>query len=381
MPPLVTRRQFLKAAGLGAAVLAAGPAREALAQDTSPDDASSGIDFDNELNSYNEIYNYPPLLGRVHPWNRVSIWKGPGSSYGRVRNVYGGQGSHGSYVAPIFRSVRGERYDSRFWSPVWFETIDGYIHSAHLLPCREVFNEPAEIPEEGLWGEITVPECFQHKRPSFVGARYDYDHYKCFYSQVHRVMESTTDDEGYTWYRLYDDIEPERPAWVLARNVRLVAREEFDPISLNTEDKRIEISLNAQTLTCYEGERVVFKTLLASGSSYPDDEGNLHDFRTVEGEYVVERKRPSRRMRGGSDIGLPYDVNGVPWCTYFGGTGAAIHGAYWHNNFGSPRSHGCINVTADAAKWVYRWTAPHLSYDEEYRFREEGEPATRIIVV
>ncbi len=377
MPGRLSRRHFLKVAGLGAAALAFGRAGCVLAQDAVP---GSGIDFDNELNSYNEIYGHPPLLGRVHVGNRVSIWKGPGPSYGRVRNVFGGRGVHGSYIAPIYRAVRGERYDARFWSPIWYETLDGYMHSAHLIPTREIFNQPQDIPPEGAWGEVTVPEGFQHRRPALIGYKYDWDHYKLFFGQVYRLLERADDDEGHAWYRVLDEIEPERQAWVLARNIRIIDPSEFEPISVGVTDKHIEISLAEQMLTCFEGGVPVFKTRIASGTSFRDDEGNLVDFSTVRGEYVVERKRPSRRMRGGTGV-LAYDVNAVPWCTYFGDTGAAIHGAYWHNNYGAPRSHGCINVTPDAAKWIYRWTAPHLSYEDEYRWREEGEPSTPIIVI
>jgi lipoprotein-anchoring transpeptidase ErfK/SrfK len=86
-------------------------------------------------------------------------------------------------------------------------------------------------------------------------------------------------------------------------------------------------------------------------------------------------------MQGGKSAGLPYDVNGVPWVTYFTDTGAAVHGAHWHNNFGIPRSHGCINVTPDAAKWVYRWSQPYRGYENEYSWTEPDEFATVIEVI
>jgi len=54
----------------------------------------------------------------------------------------------------------------------------------------------------------------------------------------------------------------------------------------------------------------------------------------------------------------------VPFCTYFTTAGAAVHGAYWHNDFGHPRSHGCVNVLPKAAQWVYRWTMPAAAYED-----------------
>jgi hypothetical protein len=79
-------------------------------------------------------------------------------------------------------------------------------------------------------------------------------------------------------------------------------------------------------------------------------------------------------------LGRPdaYDLPGVPFCTYFTTSGAAIHGAYWHNDFGHPRSHGCVNVPADVAKWVYRWSMPVAAYEE--KVLEVTEGGTPIIV-
>ena len=56
-----------------------------------------------------------------------------------------------------------------------------------------------------------------------------------------------------------------------------------------------------------------------------------------------------------------YSTPAVPWSTMISGDGVAIHGAFWHNSFGEKRSHGCINVTPEDAKWIFRWTTPHVS--------------------
>jgi hypothetical protein len=361
----MSRRRFLRTAGVGAAALLAGRAGQALAQQDPNKDAVS----------YNEFYNYPPLLGRVHGAAWIRIFKQPDPKAGSVRTVYWG------YVMPIYRSVRGQRYDNRAWSDVWFETNEGYVHSAYVVPCHEHFNEPREVTGLGFWSEVTVPLAVQHNRPALNSRVWDYDHYRCYWGQVHRVTERVDDEEGRVWYRLYDDIEPHRQAWVQARAMRYISPDEFAPISPEVEDKRMVIDLTGQTLTCYESDLVVFKTRIASGTSLSDPNGNEIDFRTPYGEYSVQRKRPSRRMRGGGEFDLPYDVNGVPWVTYFTDTGGAVHGAYWHNNFGLPRSHGCINVTPDAGKWVYRWSQPYLGYEDEYHWVQPGELATKVVVV
>src|SRR5574341_148099 len=362
----LTRRTFLRAAGLGATgVLLLRRQGLVLAQDY-----TTGDNF-----SYNEQYGYPPLLGRVHGAAWIRIFKGPSPDFGSVKTIYWGK------VLPIYGSVKGERYDARAHSSVWFETEEGYVHSAYVVPCHEVYNEVHEVSADGFWGEVTVPIGNQYFRPSFKGRRYDYDYYRLYWGQVHRIMELAYDDDNTPWYRLIDDVEPNRIAWVPARNIRYVDPAEFTAITPDVLDKHIEIDLGEQMLTCFEGSRTVFKTRIASGTSLTDPNGQEIDFSTPFGDYSVQRKRPSRRMRGGESFNLPYDVNGVPWVTYFTYTGAAVHGAYWHNNFGLPRSHGCINVTPDAAKWVYRWSQPYMTYFEDYRWVAEYETATQIHVV
>jgi lipoprotein-anchoring transpeptidase ErfK/SrfK len=67
----------------------------------------------------------------------------------------------------------------------------------------------------------------------------------------------------------------------------------------------------------------------------------------------------SKNMTAG-DESSGYSTPAVPWCTYIQG-GVAIHGAFWHNAYGEPRSHGCVNVSPEDAKWIFRWTLPYVS--------------------
>ena len=61
-----------------------------------------------------------------------------------------------------------------------------------------------------------------------------------------------------------------------------------------------------------------------------------------------------------------YDLPGVPWCSFFTGTGVAFHGTYWHNDYGRPRSHGCVNLPSMDAKFIYRWTMPVVPPGVDY---------------
>jgi lipoprotein-anchoring transpeptidase ErfK/SrfK len=100
----------------------------------------------------------------------------------------------------------------------------------------------------------------------------------------------------------------------------------------------IDINLSTQTLTAYEGSTPVFSTLISSGST----------FVTPTGTYSILYHVRSQRMTGPG-----YDLPNVPWVMYFTHRGHAIHGAYWHNNFGQPMSHGCINMRPSEAEWLY----------------------------
>jgi lipoprotein-anchoring transpeptidase ErfK/SrfK len=72
----------------------------------------------------------------------------------------------------------------------------------------------------------------------------------------------------------------------------------------------------------------------------------------------------------------------VPWSTFFTYEGIAIHGTYWHNDYGLPRSHGCVNVPIEVAKYIYFWTEPETPYEDDFVQGDIPEvTATQIAVV
>ena len=102
--------------------------------------------------------------------------------------------------------------------------------------------------------------------------------------------------------------------------------------------REIVIILSTQTAYAYENGVLQRSAIMSSG---------LPDTPTVKGNFKITRKLPSRHM-----VGPDYNLPGVPWVSYFY-AGYAIHGTYWHNNFGTPMSHGCVNMTTADAKWFY----------------------------
>jgi hypothetical protein len=130
------------------------------------------------------------------------------------------------------------------------------------------------------------------------------------------------------------------------RIAALIAR----PRGIGREDRWIHIDLDEQTLVAYEGSRPVRATLVSTGAP---------GYETPAGLHRVRRKYVSRRMRGPDPDHGTYDIEEVPWILYYN-RGFALHGAYWHDEFGKTRSHGCTNVPPEDARWLFHWTDPDV---------------------
>jgi LysM repeat protein len=105
-------------------------------------------------------------------------------------------------------------------------------------------------------------------------------------------------------------------------------------------ERKIVIDLSDQTLTAYQGEVRVLHTIVSTGKAATP---------TLPGEFAIYQKLKSQHMSGDD-----YDLPGVPWVMYYYDE-FAIHGAYWHANFGIPTSHGCTNMTIPESKALFSW--------------------------
>ena len=270
----------------------------------------------------------------------------------------------------ITGAVVGANDDS--FNRIWYE-LDGrgYAHSRRIQPVKRRFNDPAEtIPEDGCLGEITVPyvDAYNSMETGRSIA------YRFYYATTFWILKRVVDSEGSVWYQLLDD-RNYRVFYIPAYHMRLVPSSELTPISPDVppEDKRILVDLTSQTVTAYETDRVVFMSRISSGVRLREG-----GFATPKGFYRTTRKRPCRHMANPANAyGSGFDLPGVPWVSYFTSDGVAFHGAYWHNDFGVPHSHGCINMTPQAAKWIYRWTTPSVPPEFYYYSEKDG---TRVIV-
>lgn len=242
---------------------------------------------------------------------------------------------------------------------VWYEVEKlGFVHSSPVQPVQNNPNEPLlRVAASHRLFEVTVPYADAYWKPSTNGKRV----YRFYYGSTYWVNGVNRDGAGRLWYRIMEDWLPYE-YYAPAEAFRPVPPEELAPISAHVPagEKRIEVDLQRQWVRCYESGDEVFTTKTSSGKRLADG-----GYWTPSGEFVTFRKRASRHMAAGNRAS-GFDLPGVPWVSYFTDKGVSFHGTYWHNDYGTPRSHGCVNLTPQAAKWIYRWTTPTVpAWDRE----------------
>lgn len=271
-------------------------------------------------------------------------------------------------VVAWLREVVGEA-PSGVYNRKWVETPEGYIHSAGLQPVYHRPNQPvSELKDsslgKGMWVEVTVPyvDIYLPNPPASPWLQ-EVPRPRLYYSQVIWADEIRTNSQGQVLYRInepygsYGDI-----FWAAAEAFRPLTDDELKPIRPDVEDKKIVVDLNYQTLSCFEGQQEVYFCRISSGGKYDKDGNPIDKYSTPLGAHLPWRKVVSIHMSGGS-TGAGYDTPGVGWTILFDKDGAAIHSTFWHNDFGTPRSHGCVNCTPEDAKWIFLWATPNVPYD------------------
>jgi lipoprotein-anchoring transpeptidase ErfK/SrfK len=333
----LSRRDFLKLSALSLAALAAGrgaarlPAAPAAAAGARPWRQAQG------------------LLGRVT--YDSSVFSQPKINLSPLRTLF-----------------RDEIFDIEFavhpftgpaYNPLWYKLADGYVHSAFVQLVEDVRNQPlSSVAAAGQLCRLTVPftQPYDYSRQ---GGWKPNSQFLLYFDTTHWVTDVVDGPDGAPWYQLTESWEGIQ-YYAPAADLQPVAAAEFDPISpdVPASRKRIEISLLAQQLTAYEGDAVKLRVPISSGVRNSGASGL--STQTPTGSFNLYSKLPSKYMgdnRLTDTLGDRY-LPGVPWTCFFAEGGYAIHGAYWHNNFGAPMSKGCINVRPDHAEWLYRWTTP-----------------------
>jgi len=166
--------------------------------------------------------------------------------------------------------------------------------------------------------------------------------------------------------------------WVARADLRVAALA-APPPGIAAGEKWFDIDLDEQVLIAYEGERPVYATLVSTGKW-------RHETPTIIARVASKHERAHMV----SERDEPYSVADVPWTMYYDGN-FALHASYWHDGFGSPRSHGCINLAPRDARLLFRWSSPDVPpgwiavYGDEdspgalvrIRSRKAPEPAFR----
>ena len=254
------------------------------------------------------------------------------------------------------------------YNSAWYQVNnEGYTYSGWVLPVETHYQKPIfEIPESGQLGEITVPFSDTKLTPYVYAKR----GYRLYYGSTHWLKKTiVTREEKSIWYEIYD-FHLKKSFYVPSHDMRLIPDDELSLLSpeVPEEQKTIVVDLPTQMVTAFEGEKLVFSQRCSSG---------VKGTATPQGEFRTYHKGPSIHMTNQGDaIENIYNLPGVPWCSFFTGAGNAFHGTYWHNDYGRPRSHGCVNLPADAAKFLYRWTSPNVPPETEY-LHKPGE-GTRV---
>ncbi len=317
--------------------------------------------------------SYPSgMLGRVTR-DTVSVFREPtwpkGETIGYLRR---------DTLEDLYYSLIPK--DGPPYNPKWYRIWEGYIHSAYVQTVKYRFNTPVNsLPETGQLLEVTIPytQIYQFSDAGGWQARS-----RLYYLSTHWGVGVDEGPDGTPWYRLLDELRQDE-YHVPASHMRLIPDEELTPISpdVPAAEKRIEVSIQNQSLTAYEGDNIVLATRISSGlNQRPDPNGIPWD--TPRGNFNIQSKMPSKHMGVGDLAADGSDLPGVPWtCFFLIPPGNALHGTYWHDNFGLQMSHGCVNMRSDEAKWLFRWSTPVFKTPIESRRQWEQRGMGTLVIV
>jgi len=144
------------------------------------------------------------------------------------------------------------------------------------------------------------------------------------------------------------------------------------PEKLAPGEKWIDVNLKRQTLVAFEGDHAVFATIVSSGRQGHE---------TPPGSFRIRDKHVAATMDGDADTVSdgPYSIQDVPYIQYFSGS-YALHGAFWHDEFGHTKSHGCVNLSPWDARAVFNWTEPQLPEGWHGVSSTHSKPGTRVVL-
>ena len=309
---------------------------------------------------------FPPGLGAFDDAEQVRVAT-------RSVSVYSAPNDQSQIVGQWFRDELVNIYEevnagAPVYNPIWYRVWGGYVHRGRLQKVKVLFNEPLKSFPEGTrqLAELTVPYTQAMRFTKTYGWQ---PNLRLYYGTVHWMDGIDEGPDGQPWYRILDELV-KFPYHVPASHLRPIPFEEWAAIAPDVplENKRIEVNLSTQVLTAYEYDKNVFQTTISSGIPAGRPSPKELSTKTPSGEFRILSKYPSKHMGNGNLFASieDYELPGVPWTSFFTETGVAFHGTYWHDNFGTPMSRGCVNMRIEEAKWLFRWARPFHKFDRIY---------------
>ncbi len=163
--------------------------------------------------------------------------------------------------------------------------------------------------------------------------------------------------------------------WLRSDDLKTAVKPRDLPWFASKKRRWIQVSLLSQTLVLWEGATPIYATLVSTGRDGAGDPKTTMS--TPQGTYRIYQKHVTTTMDS-NVADSEFELRDVPWVMYFKG-GYALHAAYWHDDFGRPRSHGCINMAPIDARYVFNWTAPDVP--EHWHGANAGETLDKGTIV
>jgi len=189
-------------------------------------------------------------------------------------------------------------------------------------------------------------------------------HPRFYYSQVLWIDGIKEDSTGSILYHLTERYGSYGDTFLAAGEAfKPITPEGISPITPEITDKQIVVDVNHQNLRCFEGKEEILFCRVSTGALWTNEGTQTEAYSTPVGDYhAISRKYVSLHMAGGSKAS-GWETLAVSWSSIFASGGVAVHSTFWHNNYGYPMSHGCVNVPPEVAKFVFRWSTPECKYD------------------
>jgi hypothetical protein len=292
MTPRLTRREFLGLSALAGSTLAFNPIKTLLP----PGDLVEPIGIGRVTVSAIKIYQGPSFKSEHNGWRRRD------------------------QLVDLIEEINTP--EGQYWSPHWYRVVGGYAHSGYLQRVEKAYiNTPLEkIVEGGQLAEVSMPfaQSYRYLRPSGWNPLY-----RLYYESVHWIIEIEEGPDGEPWYGILDE-KLHVLHYVPAAYLRPIPPEELTPISpeIPAEEKRLVVSTDEQTVTAYEGDRVVLHVPISSGVASRRPPANGIPTDTPQGTYHISMKLPSRHMGDGN---LTSDLEAYePWVYQYAQPGRQV---------------------------------------------------------